>query len=371
MVIGFLPSIRLPFTQPLGEPGTREANGGGEGLSCLAGGVMAGASKVGSMTRAAAGCRARATHRSAVMPGPDRAIYHTGIVLGLLIGSAPFAAPAHAAGPQSVLPPAAAVKGWHQIGAPKLYNSNNLFNLIDGEAQAVMDYAFAGEAHGDYAPAGQSRPVLTMDVFDMTDPLNAFGLFSSSDRMSGKAVAIGTEGVRIEPSGLNFWKGRYVVRTTIVQVNPATKAALEKYARAAATRIPGASALPATLQALPPGRQPRSEKYVRANVAGHAFLKNAVTARYPQLGQGAELFIAQYPNPAGAKAALESYRSYEKSGAGLTPIKGLGNTAFKVVDRYAKNVVVAEKGRSVIGVDHARDAAGAQNLVKQAVSRIK
>jgi hypothetical protein len=269
-----------------------------------------------------------------------------------------------------VLPPASTVKGWHQLGSTRLYNSNNLFNLIDGEAEAVMGYSFAGEAHGEYAPAGQTRPVLTIDVFDMTNPLNAFGLFSSSDRQSGKPVAIGAEGVRIEPSGLNFWKGRYVVRATIVQVNPASKAALTAFARAAAARIAGASAPPATLQALPPGRQPRSEKYVRANVAGHSFLKNAVTARYPNLGQGAELFIAQYPSPAGAKAALEAYRSFEKSGTGLTALKGVGDAGFRVVDRYAKNVVVAQKGRSLVGAHHVRDAASAQNLVRQAVARV-
>lgn len=302
----------------------------------------------------------------------DHIVRPTWIGLGALIASGLLAAAAGAAGPQSVLPPASAVKGWHPTGAPKLYNSNTLFNLIDGEAQAVMDYVFVAEAHGEYAPAGQSRPVLTMDVFDMSNPLNAFGLFSSSDQMSGRPVVIGTGGVRIGPSSLNFWKARYVVRTTIVQVNPATKAALEKFARAAAARITGASAPPAAIQALPPGRQPRSERYVRANVAGHAFLKNAVAARYPRLGQGAELFIAQYSTPAAAKAALDSYRSYEKgNGTGLTPLNGIGNAGFKAVDRYAKNVVAAAKGRDLVGIHHARDAAAAQNLVKQAVSRIR
>ncbi len=293
------------------------------------------------------------------------------ILLCLLLTRALVVGPAEAAGPRSVLPPASVAKGWKQVGAPKLYNSNNLFNLIDGEAEAVMAYAFAGCAHGEYAPSGQARPVLTMDVFDMSDPLNAFGLFSSSERTSGKPVAIGAEGVRIEPSALNFWKGRFVVRTTIIQVNPASKAALEAFARAAAGRIAGAGGPPAALQALPSARQPRSEKYVRANVAGHAFLKNAVTARYPKLGQGAELFIAQYPNPAGAKAALEAYRGFEKSGTGLTPLKGVGEAGFRVVDRYAKNVVVAQKGRSLIGAHHVRDAASAQNLVRQAVARVR
>ena len=37
---------------------------------------------------------------------------------------------------------------------------------------------------------------------------------------------------------------------------------------------------------------------------------------------------------------------------------------------YAKNVVVAQKGRSLVGAHHIRDAAGAQNLVRQAVGRV-
>src|SRR5205085_11737149 len=138
----------------------------------------------------------------------------------------------------------------------------------------------------------------------------------------------------------------------ILQPTPANKVALVTFARAVAARITGASSQPAIIQALPLGYQPRSQRYVRQNVAGHAFLRNAVTARYPSLGQGAELFIAQYPNPAGAKAALQAYRSFEKSGAGLTPLKGVGDTGFRVIDRYAKNVVVAQKGRSLGGAHH-------------------
>ena len=57
---------------------------------------------------------------------------------------------------------------------------------------------------------------ITIDVFDVTDPLNAFGLFSS-DRASGKPVPVGAEGVQIGATGLNFWKGRYVVRLAIVE----------------------------------------------------------------------------------------------------------------------------------------------------------
>jgi len=272
-----------------------------------------------------------------------------------------------------VLPAGSVVKGWKQIGATRLYNANNLFDLIDGEAQAVLAYAFAGCAHGEYGPAGQSRPAITVDVYDMSDPLNAFGLFGS-DRISGKPIAIGAEGVQIGKTGLSFWKGRYVVRMAIVaqgQVTPANQASQMALARAVAAKIRGSTALPPLVQALPPGRKPRSEKYVRGNVAGHAFLKDAITAAYPGVGLGAELFIARYPSPAAARSALEAYRTYEKSGKGLTPVKGVGETAFRVVDKYQKNVVVAQKGKYVIGVIRARDAAGARKLVQQAIVKAK
>jgi hypothetical protein len=110
---------------------------------------------------------------------------------------------------------------------------------------------------------------------------------------------------------------------------------------------------------------------VKSNVVGPAFLKNAVTARYPAVGQGAVLFIATYPNPAGAKAALEQYRAYEKAGTGLAPLKGVGDAGFAVQDRYAKNVAVVRKGKYLVGVLRARDAAGAQKLVREAVARVR
>ena len=211
---------------------------------------------------------------------------------------------------------------------------------------------------------------MTIDVFDMTDPLNAFGLFSS-DRSSGKVISIGAEGVNIPPSGLNFWKGRYVVRTTIIKVDPINQSAQLATAKAIAAKITGAGTPPASVGALPPGKQPRSEKYVRSNVVGQAFLKNAITARYPSVGSGAELFIAEFPNAAGAKSAYAAYQSYEKAGTGMVVLKGVGEAAFAVMDKYAKNVVVAQKGKFVVGVIRAKDSAPAQMLVKQAVAKVK
>lgn len=295
-------------------------------------------------------------------------------MVGVAVGLAVCAldARARAVGPESVIPPASAAGAWKQVGRTRTFNPSNLYDLIDGEAEAVRQYAFVAAAHAEYAPAKAARPAITVDVYDMSNPLNAFGLFGS-DRLSGTPAGVGTESVRIAPTGLNFWKGRYVVRTAIVAPHPdsAMQTAQMALARAAAARILGASRVPAAVAALPPGRKPRSEKFVLNNVAGQSFLRNAIVGDYPGLGQGAQLFIAEYPTPSGAHAALTTYQTKERtSGSGLAPLSGVGSGGFRVVDRYQKNVVVAQKGRYLVGVVRAKDPNAALSLVKQAIGRV-
>ena len=281
---------------------------------------------------------------------------------------------AQAASPQGILPSGSTVKGWKQMGGVKVFNSRTIFDLVDGEGDAILAYSFSGCAHGEYGPAKSAQPALTIDVYDMGDALNAYGLFSSSDRNSGKATALGSEGVKIGRSGLNFWKGRYLVRTTLIgrgAAFPSNQTAQAAYAKAAAAKITGPGGAPVLLKALPGGRQPRSERYTRKNVSGQSFLNNAVSAKYPSQGFGAELYISECASPAAAKASFEAYRSYEKSGKGLVPVKGIGDAAFSVTDRFAKNVVAARKGKHVVWILRAKDAKGATALVKQAVLNVR
>lgn len=290
------------------------------------------------------------------------------LLLAVALAPACFAAAA-----TTVLPPGATVPGWKMLGQARTYNSSNLYDLVDGEAEAILQYDFRSCVHGEYAPSKSSTPVLTIDVYDMGSPLNAFGMFGNSDRMSGKAVKLGVEGVQIGSSGVNFWKDRFVVRTTLVGRNATTaanQAVQMKFAAAAVKRISGASAVPAEVRALPAGYRAGSQRYVRKNVAGQKSLSNAVVARYPSAGMSAELFIAKYPSAAGAKNALAAFKAYEKKGSGLAALKGVGNEGFSVKDPYSGTVVAARKGAYVVGVIRGKDVDSATALVKKAVARL-
>ena len=276
---------------------------------------------------------------------------------------------ASAASLRTLLPATGAVAGWKMVGAPKDYGPDTLYDLIDGGADAVKEYAFLSCVDARYSPNGRPNPSIDVNVYDMSNPLKAFGLFSL-DREGSQPVNVGAGGARTtDGTGMSFWKGRYLIRLASISRSAQFKNGMLTLARAVAARIHGSSAQPELLQKLPPGMKSASEKYVKANVAGHAFVSNAVTARYPALGATAELFIAQFPSAAGARAAYQKYLAYEKGNRDLAPLKG--ETGFSVLDRFARNVVVAARGPYLVGVVRATNMPKAQALVRAAAAKLK
>jgi hypothetical protein len=223
--------------------------------------------------------------------------------------------------------------------------------------------------------------LITVDIYEMGTPLDAYGYYSyqlSPSARSVHFVPIGAEGYQTR-DGLTFWKGAFYVNVTITAAGapPAFQAALPQFGRAIAAKLSGASQPPPLLKLLPPGYTPHSEKYERANVAGQAFLQNGVSASYPSAGQQAELFVASFPSPTAATAAYDQYLAYLNKpltlalGAKPIPLKGVGQSAVSVKTRFGGQVIAAVQGRYVIGIRKARDAGTATSLVKAAASRAK
>jgi hypothetical protein len=260
----------------------------------------------------------------------------------------------------------------------QVFSPATLENHIDGQAESVKHYQFTQCDYAEYAPNGQGNQLITVDIYEMGTPLDAYGYYSYQLSPSAKTVTyvkVGAEGYQTK-DGLNFWKGNYYVNVTITASNPPPvfAASLPKFGQAIAAKLPGAAQAPAMLKLLPPGYPPHSEKYQRTDVAGQSFLKNAVSASYPAAGTQAELFVAAWPSPTEAKQAYAQYQTYlnkptnAAAGAKATPIPGLGDSAITVKTKFSGVVVAALKGKYVIGIRKARDLTAAQNLVKAAVA---
>ncbi len=297
---------------------------------------------------------------------PYRYLNHVLTAAGLLL----ITMPAAALSPASLLPVTNTVPGWVRMGLPKVYNSRTLYNLIDGEADAVKQYTFLSATDARYVPHGRGSQSITVDIYDMENPLNAFGLFSQ-DRLGAQPINVGVEACKTAGgTGISMWKGRYLVRLAATAQTPEFLHAMLLFAKKMAARLPGTIEPPTLLRTLPAGAKPGSQQYIRENVAGHSFVRNAVTARYPSAGLFASLFVAEYPSLSAARSAYLDYLAYERNNGRIVPLKGIGQAGFFVLDRFAHDVVIAYKGRYLVGALRAGTQIAAEHLVKEAMARI-
>lgn len=280
----------------------------------------------------------------------------------LLVAGLAMLAPALHAG--SILP--AKTAELKLMGSPQHFNATQLYNLVDGEADAILQYHFAHCWQASYARAGSTRTIVTATVFDMTAPLEAYGVFGS-DRQSGRPLHLGAEAVQIGNSGLDFWKGRYVVRLALVQ--RASPIILNHLASSIVRLIPGTAALPREVKVIPAGAVPGSARYVRANYAGQSFLSHVVAARYRAAGPQSELFVARYSSAAAAQSALRTY-SRRAQGNAPHPMK-IGNaTGFSARDPYSGPYCVVLHKTMLVGVLRVQRAAAANQLIAQTLRRL-
>jgi len=301
--------------------------------------------------------------------------------LSLLSGFFMFAIPvfpARADG-RSALP--AALPPFKMTKPVQVFSPSTLENHIDGQAESVKHYQFSQCDYAEYAPNGVGNQLITVDIYEMGSPQDAYGYYAfqlSPSAKSVKYVPVGAEGYQTH-DGLNFWKGIYYVNVTITALGaPASfQAALPKFGQAIAAKLTGSARPPAMLSLLPPGFTPHSQMYQRSDVAAQAFIKNAVAAAYPSAGQQAEMFVSDSASPASAKQVFSQYVAYLTKPANLAvgakpqALTGIGDTATAVKTKFSGVVVAALKGKYVIGIRKARDLTAAENLVKAAVARAR
>jgi hypothetical protein len=103
---------------------------------------------------------------------------------------------------------------WNRHDTVAVFNDQQLFDLIDGGASLFFEYGFVRAHSAEYGDS--TGRVLGVELYEMSDPASAFGIFSSL------AAGIGTEvqpGLRMSMGeGFGFlWKGSVMGSMTLLQ----------------------------------------------------------------------------------------------------------------------------------------------------------
>jgi len=98
------------------------------------------------------------------------------------------------------------ISGWRAEAEDRLYDSETIFDYIDGAGEVYRSYNFKLLLARHYTSKG--RPDLVADLFDMGSSFDAFGVFSHD--LEGDEAGIG-QGSTYNGGLLSFWKDRFFV----------------------------------------------------------------------------------------------------------------------------------------------------------------
>jgi hypothetical protein len=230
--------------------------------------------------------------------------------------------------PENAFPNAAAMAGWSPVGTIQTYDTNTLFNYIDGASDYYFTYGFEKVATGQYQDS--AGLVLTVEVWRLGNTADAYGLFSGH---AGAAVSVGHANDALLESGsrLYFWQNRfYVVLTaaTILSDND-----LEDVGQLVSDALPTGGSRPALLGRLPSTQLvPGSQKFFHEelaiqdelflggqNLLGLGLDTDAVYGLYQSESGQMKLLLVQFPN-------------YQRAAAGLKGLQGGGLDDLVVAD---------------------------------------
>lgn len=228
------------------------------------------------------------------------------------------------------LPDEGAVPGWSPANEVQEFGTNNLYDLVDGQADAFFAYGFESVYVRTYENGEGEQ--LRVELWRLDSPSNAFGLYTTL--RGGEPVAIGNDGDTDPGHRVDFWQDRALVRVfTVAPQDPAT---LERFAETISGALPAGGQRPPSIGQLPEeGLVADSEVFFHQEVSMQGYLwlggenllslgseTDAVLARYELEDAGAWLLLVEYVEDADASAALAALSEAGLENLGAAAVRG-------------------------------------------------
>jgi hypothetical protein len=237
------------------------------------------------------------------------------------------------------------VAAWSPSEAPRSYFPDNLFEYIDGAAESYLSYDFRELLVADLEKKGTDA-TLTLEIYDMGSPVNAFGIFGAERYPENKAAALG-ELSYIEGEALNFLAGRFYVKMLAFGLGEATEATLTEIGTKVAGAIKPGGGLPTLVLAFPKANLvARSEKYIKKNFMGYEFLHDGFTASYKADGREMEGFFIAAADEKDAEGSLAKLLDALAADKQIAEKIGLG---LHVKNRYGQHLYIGRVGGVLCG----------------------
>jgi hypothetical protein len=273
---------------------------------------------------------------------------------------------------KNILPTPGFAPDWGMKDRVTLYNSDTLFDHINGEAELYFPYGFDKLATATYLNKKDPEVWVVVDVYRMGSLLDAFGIYSNYRKADVAGIAIGAEGF-VSSSQLMFYQDRYFVR---IQVTGATSLEQDLFVacgRTVSRNLTPNADRPRELEVLVgiPGVVTKSERYLAQSLLGYAFFRRGLIADVILVGERVQVFVVFENSPDAARKAFDDYRSYLKiEGHEVNVTRTTDRISLTAVDPLYRGVFVEQSGPYLIGAIRMKEASAAKPIVEQLRERL-
>jgi hypothetical protein len=271
----------------------------------------------------------------------------------------------------ALLPVNNAVPGWAMSQKPRSFKAANLWEFIDGAADGYLAYGFQEVVSADYAQEGTGYQAV-VDIYQMRDPLNAFGIYTQERNPESQFLKIGNEGYSGGTS-VNFWTGSYYVKITVFEEKDVIKQEIAKLAGTIAGKVPAPGAEPVEASYFPKASQlPHTILYIPKDVLAQSYLTNGFEAKYKAGDKEYKMILVALESATAAQDAMARYRQFlTKGGKEIKELKAPGEGGFSGQDSFYGNMAAVRAGKNlVVALGVASEEAG-KKAIAELVGNIK
>lgn len=253
------------------------------------------------------------------------------------------------------------IENWNKTEEPKVYNTETLWEYINGAADYYLNYGFEKLEVVEYSLSEDEY--IKAEVYFQGSELNAFGIYAYERPSKGEFLPIATQGY-IQYSALNFYGGIYYVKVHSNQSDDNTIKAIHEIAEKIASTNIKENEKPMVFGLFPEKNKiENSEKYYPSNYLGYDFFSNAMEVAYKNDDDKFKLFLISGKDKETIEGMLKEYFEFVKVKNEI-----IENEVFEINDMFNDLVILTFRDNMLYGVFDTDNKKTAKEYLKKLIS---
>jgi hypothetical protein len=277
----------------------------------------------------------------------------------------------HATELKGLIPSSSEVTGFTITHDVEQYTKENLWEYMNGGAPGYLAYGFEEMVTLQVKNLNNHLEIV-VDIYDMGNHLNAFGIYSVERIPAGRDLEFGVDSFQYDTT-LCLWQDKYYVKLMSYDMKPETAQSLSNLATLITQKMPKRGEPPHLFNIFPAeGRVKKSERYIKGDVLGQAYFTDGYSVDYDNDNNHHKIFLIHSKDLQEARKNFNTYLAFIKTIGQITDEDiTVGEQAFAGTHNFYGRVLFARKGLYIIGVVSFDKQSRAEDTINLMFSRLK